>query len=155
MMFTLRSNYFRQNWWWTPNDTLQRIIHIPNITAGLDSSIVNLAILAESLALAPETSPWASGNEFELLVDRRFDFFELALSNEFPDAWPSPCTVWQLQLHQLQYTPSVSIHLLYMPKAIKLTAHYLLRTLLALIFLVLTLKSWRIIRRGKRLRSPG
>jgi hypothetical protein len=47
---------------------------------------VNLAILAESVALAPETSPWASGNEFELLVDRRFDFFELVLSNEFPDA---------------------------------------------------------------------
>jgi hypothetical protein len=42
-----------------------------------------------------------------------------------------------------------------MPKEIKLAAHYLLRTLLALIFPVLTLKSWRIIRRGKRLRSPG
>lgn len=101
------------------DDELQMIHYkdkstIPNITAGLDSSVVNLAILAESVALAPETSPWASGNEFELLVDRIFDFFELALSNEFPDAWPSPCTVWQLK-----HAPSVPIHLLYVPKAIK------------------------------------
>jgi len=47
----------------------RRIICIPNITAGLESSFVNLSILAESVALAPETSPWASGNELELLVD--------------------------------------------------------------------------------------
>ena len=95
----------------------RRIICIPNITAGLESSFVNLSILAESVALAPETSPWASGNEFELLVDRIFDFFALALSNEFPGAWPSPCTM---------PTPSVTIHLLYMSKAIKVISHYLL-----------------------------
>jgi hypothetical protein len=52
---------------------------------------VNLAIRAESVALAPETNPWASGNELVLLVDGGFDFFALILSAVFPDACPFPC----------------------------------------------------------------
>jgi hypothetical protein len=87
--------------------------NLPNITAGLESSLMNLAILAESVALAPETSPWASRNEFVLLVDGRFDFFALALSDDFPGDRPSPCTITTLP---------VTVHPLYMWKEIELIA---------------------------------
>jgi len=56
-------------------------------------------ILAESVALAPETIPWASGNELTLLVDGEIDFLALMLSVVFPDACPSPVSPHSVQNH--------------------------------------------------------